>query len=86
MQVLIEPTQDAQVADVNISNDRFVSLAYNSDAEVIDIELFVTQTPEAIKPAIQLTSSTNYIQIGGPATYRIIKPATTNVVGVYVEK
>ena len=76
----------AGVFSVEIPDDRFVSISQIglSGAEVIHAEINLGGTWTATVPAIELSTTTNYVQIAGPAIYRIVKPVTASPTSVYL--
>jgi len=93
MRELIAPTTDATTAfSIYAPMDRFIGLAQGGPSgslgagETISLEINLGGVWTPILPAIELTDATNYIQIAGPAKYRINKSPTAAAVGVYLEE
>lgn len=89
MKKVISATTEADVSvEVNIPGDNFISfVATGLGSETISIEPYLEDGVYLpVVPAIELTSTANYIQVAGPATYRINKPATAAAVAVYLEE
>jgi hypothetical protein len=88
MKELIAATTDANTDEViSIPDDSYYSFAQTglAGAETIDFEISLGGAWTGVLPAIQLTATVNYIQLAGPAAYRINKPSTAGAVAVYAE-
>jgi len=89
MKEIIAPTLGA-VTDktIHIPSDGYFSFAQSGLAgvEVISFEINLDGTWTPVTPAIQLTATSNFIQVAGPATYRINKPITAGLTSVYLEE
>ena len=87
MRVLIEPTINAVTSSLHVAADKFASVAQDglTGLEQIELKISMNGTYQSIRPLTALTAKNNYLQIAGPNSYEVVKPATTNAVGVYVE-
>lgn len=52
-------------------------------SEVIDFQINLDGTWTSVIPPIQLTATNNFIQLSGPAAYRVNKPTTASPVAVF---
>ncbi len=89
MKKVIDATTDADTSvEVNIPGDNFISFAATGlGAETIVIEPYLEDGVYlATVPAIELTAAQDFVQVAGPATYRINKPSTAAPVAVYIEE
>jgi hypothetical protein len=88
MKKVIDSTTSAGTFTFFVPTDKFVSIAQVglSGAEIINIEVDLAGTWVQILPAVILNVSINMIQLGGPGTYRIVKPSTVNPTEVYLEE
>ena len=87
MKTVIAPTINAATHEFFVPTDQFVSIAQNglSGAELVGIDADMDGTWVQVLPVVILDTSVNLIQLGGPCTYRINKPITTNPTGLYLE-
>lgn len=85
MKVIMRPTIEPDTCQVYIPNDQFVSLAQTGmvDGEKLVFQVDLNGTWVDIVPEIALEALNNLVQIGGPATYRIVKGTTSSPVTVY---
>ena len=85
MKVIMMQTIEPDTCQVYIPNDQFVSLAQTGmvDGEKLVFQVDLNGTWVDIVPEIALEALNNLVQIGGPATYRIVKGTTSSPVTVY---
>ncbi len=88
MKTLIVTQLTAAVEDVSIQDDEYVSFGQSglSSSEVIKFQVDFNGVWTDIMPAVELTAFSNYMQVAGPGTYRVVKPVTTNPTTVYVDE
>jgi len=87
MKTVIEPKTQAEDYIFFVPTDQFVSIGQNglSGAELVGIEADMGGIWVQVLPVVILDTSINLIQLGGPCTYRLNKPITTNPTGLYLE-
>lgn len=89
MKKVITATTAADTSNtLQVPNGHYASIAQTGLAGIevitLDIDLNGTWTP--ILPAIELSATANYIQVAGPAAYRINKPTTAGAVAVFTDE
>lgn len=88
MKILIKEQLTSAVEDISIPDDKYSSFAQSglSGTEVIKLQIDLAGTWADIVPAVELTAVSNYMQVTGPGTYRVVKPVTANPTTVYVDE
>ena len=88
MKKLFVATTDAVEKIIFQVNDGYFSVAQTglAGAEEIKLQISLDDVWTDIVPSIVLSATANYIQVSGPATYKIVKPVTASPATVYVRE
>ncbi|NRA77883.1 MAG: hypothetical protein HRU18_06720 [Pseudoalteromonas sp.] len=88
MKVLMAASTQTDSEIIVITHDGFVSLAQRglSGSETVKLQIDLDDEWVDIAPPLILSATSNYMQVAGPATYRVVKPASSAPVTVYIER